>query len=174
MWRGGTPGRLEGAGTPFDWPASIGFDRQPFANFVAGKGACVAGPDGLALGIFGWVDPNSGEVSNAQIEGGFLVFVLPVINAYNWQRCFTQMGPAGVPQLVLRAGLPCVVAAQGDFVTLFPQGAQAGQQVWVDPATGYAYGSDTGGLVASPWTVMENRCGCNVKLRISSFAKPLS
>jgi hypothetical protein len=171
---GSYSGRLQGAGTPFDWPEAIGFGRQPFASFPAGADACVAGSQGVALGIFGWIDPVTFQVANARSSGAILGFVLPVFNMYNWQRSFPQRSPPPVGrQLILRAGLECIVALAGDFVTTFPLGALVGSRVWTDPATGVPYGEDHGGYVATRWTVMQNGCGCNARLRISSFVKPL-
>ena len=165
---------VSGAGTPFDWPTAIGYSRQPFANVVAGPGALVAGPDGCFLGRFGWTDPNSGQVSNAFVAGGLLGFVLPVVQWWNYQRVRPTRDASGYPVLELRAGLPCVLAATGDFYARFPFPAQAGQRVFVDPATGLPYGADGGGYVATKWTVMESSCGCNGRLRISSFAVPFN
>lgn len=166
-----TPGRLTGAGTPFNWPQAIGYDRAPFASLPSGAWRCVAGPAGLQLGIFGWADPNTGQVSNSEVAGGFLGFVLPVIQMLNWQRCYRTRGPTGLA-VILRAGLECVLAAAGDFITTFPLGAQAGQRVYADPVTGAPYGGNPGSAIATPWTVMENACHCNAKVRISSFTQP--
>lgn len=173
--RGMNPGRLAGAGSPFNWPASIGYARQPYASFPAGPWRCIAGPEGVALGIFGWVDPNTHEVSNVQTEGAHLVFVLPVVGMWNWNRCYpNRVAPCGPPQIILRAGLEVVPAVQGDFLTRFPLGAQAGARVWTDPATGLAYDANlTGGYIATPWTVITN-CGCNGLARISSFTAPVN
>lgn len=171
---GFNPARLAGAGTPFQWPASTGYDRQPFANIVTGADRLTASaPNGVALGIFGWADPVSGEVANELTAGWLLGFVLPVFNMWNWQRVSPRCNPPGPTLLVLRPGLECVVAAAGDFITVFPLGAQAGQQVWTDPATGLAYGSDLGGYTPTKWTVMQNG-GCNSRLRISSFTRPVT
>lgn len=165
-----------GAGTPFEWWPSIGYDRQPYASVVAGPWALTAGPDGVQIGVFGWADPDTGQVSNTQIAGGLLGFVLPVVGMYNWQRAFPQK-PAigcGPPALILRPGMQCMLAAQGDFLTRFALGAQAGQQVFADPVTGAPYGGNPGGAVPTHWTVMQNACGCEAVLRISSFAKPFN
>lgn len=177
MWpRLTTAAARAGAGTPFEWSQAFGFDRQPYANVPAGAWALAAGPNGVQLGIFGWADPNTGQVSNVQIAGGALGFVLPVIGMYNWQRVFLQANALGCgpPSFILRAGMQCVLAAAGDFLTRFALGAMAGQRVYADPATGLPYGGNPGGLVATPWTVMQNGCGCNSVLRISSFAKPFN
>jgi hypothetical protein len=172
-----TPGRLQGAGTPFEWPEATGFGRAPFAAYIAGPGGVVAGPDGVALGIFGWVDPASLQVSNLFTSGFQLGFVLPVFNGWNWQRVYRQCPPvpcSGAPTLwILRPGLGCVIAVQGDFLTQFPEGAQAGAQVFADPATGLPYTSNPGGYIATPWTAMQG-AGCNCSARISSFAAPVN
>lgn len=170
---GSTRGRLNGAGTPFNWAAAIGYGREPYASIVAGKGALTAGPQGVQIGIFGWVDPVTGQVTNTQVAGALLGFVIPVLNWYNWQRVMPSKNALG-RVLIIRAGVECVIANQGDFTTTFLLGAQAGQQVYVDPATGFPYGGNPGGLVPTPWTVMESGCTCNAKLRISSFVKPTS
>lgn len=169
-----THGRLEGAGTPFEWPAAVGYSRQPFTNLVSGAWALTAGPNGCALGIFGWADPNSGEVSNAQITGGALGFVLPVRGMWNWQGVYTQCGAPGTPPLLMRRpGLGLVLASQGDFLTRFPLGAQVGQQVFTDPATGLPYSGNPGGFVPTPWTVMQSG-SCNERCSISSFTPPFN
>ena len=173
MRSGGTPGKLEGAGTPFNWPNAIGYGRAPFANLVAGPGALTAGPDGVQMGIFGWADPVTGRVANARSDGALLGFVLPIRGMWNWQRCTRTPLGAAVRGLILRSGLAVTLAAAGDFVTTFPFGGQAGDQVFTDPATGVPYAGNPGGFVATPWTLMETGCGCNAHLRISSFAKPL-
>ena len=167
-----TPGKLEGAGTPFNWPTAIGYGRQPFANVPASAGTMTAGPNGVQLGLFGWADPVLGEVSNE--SPGILGFVLPVPRAWNWQKCTPTLPGSPVRGLILRAGLACVLAASGDFVTTFPFGAQAGNQVFTDPATGVPYSGNPGGLVATPWTVMSSACGCNARVRISSFVAPFN
>lgn len=176
MWDRPTAARRSGAGTPFDWHQAIGFDRQPYAQIPSGAWQLTAGPNGVQLGIFGWADPHSGQVSNVEIAGGALGFVLPVIGMYNWQRVFLQANALGCgpPAFILRQGMQCILAAAGDFLTRFALGAQAGQRVYVDPATGLPYGGNSGGLVATPWTVMQEGCRCNAVLRISSFAAPLS
>jgi hypothetical protein len=174
-----------GAGSPFDWPVAIGYERAPLATLAA-----VAGPLGVAIGIFGWIAPN-GTLSNSQVATSQLAFVLPVVNAYNWQRVYQSfpadtglnisgyptdpyVNTAAFPLQVVRAGYPVVGATVGVFNTRFPFGAQVGNQVWTDPATGLAYASNvTGGYIATPWTAMGNG-QANAVIRISSFIPPLS
>lgn len=171
--RAGLIGRLQGAGTPFEWPIAVGHGRAPFASFPAGPAGCVAGPQGVVLGIFGWVDRTTLQVSNVQAGGAQLGFVLPTFNMWNLQRVKPQWIEGFGRQLLLRPGLECVVAVAGDFLTQFPLGGQAGSQVFADPATGIPYANNPGGLVATPWTLMQNG-GCNAQLRISSFVKPVN
>jgi hypothetical protein len=167
------PGRLSGAGTPFNWPAANGHGRAPFTSFPAGPGSPVAGALGVAISQFGWVDPIAGLVSNQFTAGFFLGFVLPVPELL--------IPPLRYPMLTyscgvwtLRPGMRCVIASQGDFVTRFPLGAQVGSQVWTDPATGLPYSSNlTGSYIATRWTAMCSG-GCNARIRISSFAAPLN
>lgn len=159
---------LAGAGTPFQNFNATGFDRQPYASFSAGLNQLQAAAAGLMMGVFGWADPSSGLVSNAQVIGGQLGFVLPTFNGWNWQRTYWSCsGP--VPGTILRPGMPCVLAVQGDFYTPFPNGASVSARVWVDPVYGLAYCADGGGYIQTPWTCMQNQpAGCAA--RISTFA----
>jgi hypothetical protein len=59
--------QFDGAGTAFDYVEAIGRSRQPFCSLTVGAGACVAGPNGLAIGAFCWVDPNTGQASNTLV-----------------------------------------------------------------------------------------------------------
>lgn len=168
-----TPGALEGAGTPFNWPAAIGYGRAPYATFSAGAWALTAGPDGVQMGMFGWADPATGLVTNAKPDaGGILGFVLPVVQFFNYQRTTPTPPGAAVRGRILRAGMALVLAVAGDFVTIFPFGGEAGVRVYADPASGVPYAGDPGGMVATPWTLMQSGCNCASPLRISSFSAP--
>ena len=190
----GVPTRYFGAGSPFEWFPDIGRGRQPYTSFPAGFGGLAAGPNGVAMGQFGWVDSDSATVSNVQSAGSMLVFVLPTYNGWNWQRVYPQppvdcsgalpnlsgITPApSVPStsytlMILRAGMQCIVATSGSFLTRFPLGGQVGSQVWADPATGLPYSSNlTGSYIGTPWTLMQSG-GCGSQLRISSFTRPLN
>ena len=162
------PGRLSGAGTAFDWWQAQGFSRAPFAAFPAGAGSPIAGSAGLALSRFGWLNTDTGEASNVYAAGSFLGFVLPVPQLLVPPLRYPSLTfPCGVP--TLRPGMRCVIASQGAFVTRCPLGAQAGNAVWTDPATGLPYGSNlTGGYIQTRWTVAGTG-ECNARLRISSF-----
>lgn len=169
-------GTYLGAGTPFQYWPDIGYGRAPFASFSAGPWGCTAATQGVALGCFGWVDPNTQQVSNTYTAGQLLVFVLPTFQQWNWQRAYLNFpvnGTPPFPQLILRGGCECIVAVAGDFVVKFPYGGTAGSQVWADPVTGLPYSSNLGDDIATPWTLMQSG-GCNTSLRISSFTAPIN
>lgn len=162
-----------GGGTPFDWPLFIGYGRPPYASVDAGPFALTAGPNGLAVGAFAWVNPVNGQASNAQVEGGKFGFVLPVPRLADPEVATTSCAN-GFPQRVLRPGMACVVGAVGEFEAAFPQGAQVGMQVYVDPATGLPYTNSNGGAyIGTRWTAMQN-CGARARARISSFVSPFN
>lgn len=165
--------QLEGAGTPFNWTEAIGFGRQPFISFQSGAFECSAGPNGVAIGAFGWIDPKSGEVSNTVIAGAFMGIVLPLAYSYNqWERAYIQPGPP-FPQMIIRPGIACTVATVGTFSMKFPDGGQAGMQVCADPATGLPYSGNRGTDIATRWTLC--RSGeAGARLRISSLVKPFN
>jgi hypothetical protein len=158
-----------GAGTAFDWPEADGFGRQPFASLSCGPWSPVAGPAGLAIGAFAWLDPDTGQATNTFAPNTLLGFVLPLANPYNrWQRAFVQ---PGVPfaQMLIRPGVACVLAASGCFRAKFPQGGQAGQQVYADPNTGLPYMAGPG-LIATPWVLMRSGQP-NSRIPMSTFAQ---
>lgn len=170
--------RYSGAGTAFDYPEAIGFNRQPFASVCVGPWTCCAGPNGVAVGCFGWLDVESGQVTNQQVAGGILVFVLPVANDYNlWERAYINYPVDGVPpfpQEIVRPYVRCGAAVAGVFSPKFPSGAQAGALVYADPATGLPYGENlTGAFVATPYTTLQSGPP-NCRLRVSSFVKPVN
>lgn len=166
---------LDGAGTPFDWEEANGFGRQPFVSLSCGPCSPVAGPNGLAIGAFCWLDPDTGQASNSFSDGTLLGFVLPLANPYNrWQRAFIRPS-FPFAQMVIRPGVGCVIAAAGVFHAKFPQGGQSGSQVYADPNTGLPYVLTDGssGLIATPWTLMRGGAPGS-RLPISTFVKPFN
>ena len=82
---------FSGAGTPFDFPEAVGYSRQPFAAAPGAPWQAVAGPNGAAIGSFGWLDTDTGQINNVYAAGQLLVFVLPLWNPYNsWERTYVQ------------------------------------------------------------------------------------
>jgi hypothetical protein len=167
--------QYDGAGTPYDWPEAIGMGRQPYASLTVGPFTCIAaGPNGVAIGAFCWVDPDTGEANNTQSPGTLLGFVLPLANRYNlWERVYMRYGWPFAQQ-VIRPGVACVVAQAGVFSPKFPNGGQVGTQVFADPATGLPYSGNTAdAYVATPWTLAQSG-GPGARLRMSSFLNPFS
>lgn len=170
--------QFDGAGTPFDWPEAIGFGRQPFVSLTTGAWACVAGPAGVAIGTFCWVDPDTGQVSNIQAPDTLFGFCLPLANPYNlWervQRVVPVNGAPPFPQEIIRPGIGCAVAAAGVFSPKFLLGGQVGMRVYADPATGLPYsGNVIGSYLATPYTLTQSGAPGS-RLRMSSFVKPFS
>ena len=162
-----------GAGTAFSWEEANGYGRQPFSSLTVGPFACIAaGPDGVAIGAFCWVDPDTGEANNLQSEGALLGFVLPLANQHNlWERVYMRSGWPFAQQII-RPGIGCGVAQSGVFSPKFPNGGLAGTQVFADPASGLPYsGNQTGGYVATAWTLAQSG-GPGCRLRMSSFLSP--
>jgi len=162
--------RLAGAGTAYQNYEAVGYDRQPFACYSAGLNQLQAA-EGLMMGVFGWAA--NGVVSNAYVSGAQLGFVLPTFNDWNWQRVYRycyEPGVSGPPLsgMLFRAGMPCVLAVQGDFYTPFLNGGIAGARVWADPVYGLAYCADGGGYIETPWVCMQTHSPGPA--RISTFA----
>ena len=173
----------------FAWPLDIGYVRPPYASFPAGAPPLVAGANGVILGRFGWA-ATDGTVSNLYAAGSFLGFVLPVYDAWNWQRAYPSF-PAWqgknqsgypvdpivnnntFPVLVLRSGQQAVLGAIGDYVTPFQYGIQVGEQVFADPASGQAVDSTFAGGIATSFTAMQSG-SAGSPVRISSSVKPFS
>lgn len=150
------------------WPGNATRRVNPAATLVAGEFALQAGPDGVTLGRFAWADLVAGLVSNAYSAGQQIGFAIAQYGMAQWQRVYWRRR-----QPILRAGMGITLAAHGDFRIRFADGAAAGSPVWANPADGTASGTDLGGFVLTPWTVMQNVCPCGVG-RISSSAGPFS
>lgn len=120
--------------------------RNPYASVTSAR---AAGPIDLAMGRFGWVDPDTGDVSNTLVSPGALGIVVPRFGL--WSVVYLQRGVR-----YLRSGKPVTVADTGDFFLRFPAGAYFGNTVYADPATGIASAFDPGGYVATKWQVMTN------------------
>jgi len=135
-------------------------DRNPAVCLLTDT---VVGATDLIVGRFGWADPVTGEVSNAQIAGAPLGVVMP--RPGTWALTYCQPAPPGYgpPYRYLRAGKPVTLWVSGDFYLRFVQGAQIGNRVYADPATGLAYGSNVGGgFVETQFTVTTNTRVCGL------------
>lgn len=169
------PANLDGAGTPFDWTEAIGFGRAPYASVVSGAWHCVSGPNGVAIGCFGWADSETGRVNNYQTPGTQLGIVLPMAGKYNlWERAYIRYG-LPFPQMIIRTGVRVIVAAIGDFMLKFPRGAQLGMQVYADPFNGLPFAGPvpylTNGGTPTPW-VTATQGPPNARIRVSTSIQP--
>ncbi len=173
----------------FAWPLDIGYVRPPYASFPAGASGLVAGSNGVILGRFGWASAD-GTVSSVYSAGAILGFVLPVYDAWNWQRAYPsfpawqQINQSGYPVdpivnnntfpvLVLRSGQQVVLGTVGDFVTPFQYGIQVGEPVYADPGSGQAVDSTFAGGIITSWTAMQSG-SAGARVRISSSVNPIS
>ena len=186
-----------GAGTPFDWEQANGFGRQPFVSLSCGPWSPVAGPSGLAIGAFCWLDPDTGQASNSFTSNALMGFVLPLENRYNlWQRAFIRPS-FPFAQMVIRPGIECVIAAVGCFQAKFPEGGEAGSRVYADPQCGLPYAvsgteltpvsmdeapitmddsnvtMDQPNLIPTRWTLMQSGCPGS-RLLMSAFVQPFN
>ena len=137
---------------------------------VPAAGQLTAGPNGATLGRFGWVDPDTGQVSNVYSAGQQLGFVMPRWGT--WAALYCQEGT-----WVLREGLMVTLASRGDFWARFPAGCSPGQAVFANLLDGTAatgivsldwsadsetvtadaiyYTADGGGFMLTQWTAVD-------------------
>lgn len=120
---------------------------------LAGAGALVAGPSpGVGVGLFSWAGVD-GLVRNARLAStdrlGFCLPPQKPLGAH-WQATYWDKD-ARVWRI--RTGLGCVLASAGEFYARFDLGATAGQPVYTDPATGFAYSGASLGLELTPYVV---------------------
>jgi hypothetical protein len=122
---------------------------NPRAVILAGVASFrAADPDGLAVGVFGWGDVDTGRAANERTNPEQLLgFVLPVYDGCApVRRTFTRT--------YIRPGYQVTMCSAGDFWTRFPAGAEPGQRVYASlvdgaPISGYAADSEL-----TPWTVV--------------------
>lgn len=104
-------------------------------------------PDGLAVGMFAWADPESGLAFNAPPSGASLLgFVLPVWGGN--RRVHIVPG-----RVLIRPGIEVTLAAAGDFVAPFPYGAIPGQPVYASTVDGAPISGYSEAAVLTPWFV---------------------
>lgn len=105
------------------------------------------GPDGVSVGVFGWVDPDTGLVDNVrQHSRSQLGLVLPILGYRPLPRVLDIIAP----------GYEVTLASAGDFLVYFPGGAIAGQDVYASLLDGTPVSGNTAGTEITPWVVMHN------------------
>lgn len=107
-----------------------------------------AAPDGLAVGVFGWADPDTGQAANERTSPGQLLgFVLPVYGgAYPVQRV------PGRPAFI-RPGYQVTLCSRGDFWACFANGASFGQPVYASLVDGSVISGYAANAELTPWVV---------------------
>lgn len=151
---------------------------NPRFQILAGPGALVAEPNGLAIGRFGWADLTSGLAYSArQTSSDVLGFVYrPSLDnqywsTYGWRRTFFDPVRAA---WISRGGFEVTMARRGDFWVRFQGGAYVGQAVYATVADGtcVAFNRGTGpvtGYDQTPWQVVRE-CGPGELSIISSWS----
>lgn len=121
---------------------------NPRAVILAGVASFrAAEPDGLAVGVFGWADPDTGLASNSRTnEGQLLGFVLPVYGVWvplrrTWTRAY------------VRPGYQVTLCKSGDFWARFDAGAEPGSPVYASLVDGAAISGYAADAELTPWTV---------------------
>ena len=110
------------------------------SNVVAGAGAYVATPAGVTIGVGGWADPSTGQVSNYYRPNSFPGFV-----HREGQAIVTTF--LGVASALIQSGDMVTLMNQGDFSGIFAAGGTPGQKVYFDAKTGALTAAAAGGSV---------------------------
>lgn len=106
--------------------------NNPYATYVAGEGALVAGPNGLTVAAFAWVDSETLTASNAQPSGNTAApdgFVFndgsaSIANIYSES---TMTFPSGYMVTLMVAG---------DFYAVTTTAATVGQKIFASTTNG--------------------------------------
>jgi len=114
---------------------------NPWFSFDAGPNQLVAGPDGLTVGRFAWVDPSGTYAVNRGTgqPAGF-------VHRNQQGLITTYMQEAG---MLVPEGFPVTLMAGGDFWAVCANAAQIGQKVYANYATGAIRAAATGSPVQS-------------------------
>lgn len=128
-----------GVGEPGDFygtnPRAIAISGSPRASFVAPA-------SGLRVGHFFWVNPDTGACSQQYVPGYQIAFLNRANNAV-----ITEF--LGQATMLVQHGLQVTPFSQGDFWAEFEEGAQPGDAVYADSATGAPVAAALGDTPAS-------------------------
>lgn len=122
-----------------DLPVGVEGDfasTNPYHTVLAGEGALKAGADGVVIGAFAWADPDTGLVSNKQVQNGILGFV---------RRDNTALISQYLAESSMRipAGFIITLYDKGDFWARFEGEATVGQKVFASTKDGSVVAADT-------------------------------
>ncbi len=138
---------------------------NPRAVILAGVASFrAADPDGLAVGVFGWADFDTGMAANTRTAAAQrLGFVLPAWGMSAIRRTWTRT--------YVRPGYQITLMAGGDFWARFEGGAQIGAQVYASLVDGAAVSGYAADAEATPWYVATDAAPGELAI-ISTWSKP--
>jgi hypothetical protein len=110
------------------------------ANVVAGAFGFTATPAGVLIGVGGWANPATKQVSNY-----FQLASAPGFVHREGQAVITNF--LGISTMTILQGMAVTLFDQGDFWGIFTGGATPMQKVYVDPLFGALSGNATGNSV---------------------------
>lgn len=121
---------------------------NPRASVLAGPGSLVAGPDGLTIGAFAWVDPSLNQAANTPFAGSTAAPNGFVGRQGNNGLITTFLGKAS---MVVPKGLPVTLFNAGDFWIENGGSAEAllGQKAYASLADGTVTKFATAGTAAT-------------------------
>jgi hypothetical protein len=124
-------------------------NANPRAVILAGVSSFrAASPDGLAVGVFGWADPDTGYAANERTgDQQLLGFVLPV-----WEGSYPVFRPYG-RRAYVRPGYQVTLCSGGDFWAKFDAGAEVGAPVYASIVDGSAISGYAADAELTRWTV---------------------
>lgn len=124
-------------------------NSNPRAVTLAGVASFRAAlPDGLAVGVFGWADPDTGYAANERTNAGqVLGFVIPV-----WEGTYPVFRSARRRAFV-RPGYQVTLCSGGDFWAKFDGGAVVGADVYASLVDGSAISGYAANAELTRWTV---------------------
>lgn len=134
---------------PYAWPEGLRATSNPWGNLQTNE-PLAAGPDGLIVGRFAWVNAELQTVSNRWALGFQLGFV-PLI-----QLSYPGLHLIAGGLLQLRAGYAAVVVSFGDFWARFPYGAQVGDRVYAAAIDGAPISGQAIDAMPTRWKVATN------------------
>lgn len=119
--------------------------NNPRVMLLAGPLALQSwGEDGVEVGVFAWVNPNTGRVENTRYNADQpLGLVMPMAN----------YEPISRFQGIIPPGYEVTLASRGDFFVVFPNGATLGQQVYASIFDGTPISGETADTQVTPWFV---------------------
>ena len=157
-----------------------------YASAPAGAGAWRSAPGGLLQGRFGFGDPSTGLVWNAQQTAADSLGIVIPLQSVNAANGGVVGGPAalGGPQARwtwqtwdalarawrLRAGLVATLMPTGQFYLKFAGGANYGDTVYASQSDGSAISGALAGAVATPFKVCQ-QVGAGRLAIVSSTAR---